>query len=96
MSRAKRILQIIAYDVQKDRTRLKISDILEKYGKRVNYSVFECMFTPTQLKRVKDKLSGLIDSRTDSVLFYQICVECYTKSIRIPENKKKISIIDFV
>lgn len=96
MGRAKRILQIIAYDVQDDRRRLKVSTILEKYGKRVNFSVFECMFTPAQLKRVREKLSALIDTGTDTILFYQICVDCYTKSLQLPEKRGRISAVELV
>ena len=32
---------LITYDIEDDKRRKKISDLLEGYGVRVNYSVFE-------------------------------------------------------
>jgi CRISPR-associated protein Cas2 len=43
MSRAKRLFCVIAYDIQDDRKRAKVSKLLEKHGYRINFSVFECM-----------------------------------------------------
>ncbi|MBR8835369.1 MAG: CRISPR-associated endonuclease Cas2 [Stigonema ocellatum SAG 48.90 = DSM 106950] len=38
-------LYVVAYDVPCDKRRKKISDLLEGYGQRVQYSVFECLLT---------------------------------------------------
>jgi CRISPR-associated protein Cas2 len=48
MKRATKIFCIVAYDVEDNRQRDKIAKLLEKYGIRINLSVFECMFTDTQ------------------------------------------------
>ena len=39
---------VIAYDIVDDKHRTKISKLLEGYGERVNYSVFECMLRHCQ------------------------------------------------
>ncbi len=36
------MLTVIAYDIAEDRRRTQVSTLLEDYGVRVNYSVFEC------------------------------------------------------
>ena len=41
MVKAKKIFCVVAYDIQDDRSRIQISKILEKYGTRNNYRVFE-------------------------------------------------------
>ena len=41
---------VIAYDIQNDKNRKKLSDILEGIGYRVNFSVFECEINETKLK----------------------------------------------
>jgi CRISPR-associated protein Cas2 len=41
-------LYVISYDIPDDKRRKKIADLLEGYGQRVQYSVFEC-----QLNREK-------------------------------------------
>jgi CRISPR-associated protein Cas2 len=87
--KAKRILQIVAYDIEDDRKRNRIAKLLEKYGVRVNRSVFECMFTPAQLLKVKENIAGKIDRKTDSVVFYHICVDCFTKTVYLPPKKQK-------
>lgn len=96
MVKAKRILQVIAYDIEDDRKRSKVAKLLEKYGARVNYSVFECMFTPVQLQKTKASVAKLIDTRTDSVVFYQICVDCYSKTVYMPDNKKEYNVVQIV
>ena len=68
---------VIAYDVQHDKIRLKVSKMLEKYGKRANKSVFECLLTQSEETKLKEKLDTLIDNETDSVLFYNLCKYCY-------------------
>ncbi len=53
MVKAKKIFCVVAYDIQDDRSRIQISKILEKYGTRINYSVFECMFTDRQFQKIQ-------------------------------------------
>ena len=46
---------VIAYDIADDCRRSRIVKHIEKYGIRVNYSVFECMLTDTQLQQLREK-----------------------------------------
>lgn len=82
--RAKKVLYIIVYDVVSDRRRSRISQILEKYGLRVNYSVFECMFTDAQLLSVQQKIGKLMVPQEDTVIYYPCCVNCFTKILYQP------------
>lgn len=68
---------VVVYDIRKDKNRDKISKLLEKYGIRVNYSVFECLFTEKQLASVQEKVVRLIDKHSDSVIYYPLCLDCY-------------------
>ena len=74
---------IITYDVQNDKRRKKISDELEAYGIRVNYSVFECQLNKTKLKKLKQKLEELVNKKEDSLRCYHICQSCIPKSFEI-------------
>ncbi len=74
---------IITYDIQNDKRRKKISDELEAYGRRVNYSVFECEFNKTKLKKLKQKLEEIVDKKEDSLRFYHLCQNCIPKSFEI-------------
>lgn len=94
--RAKKIFCVVAYDIQSDRHRARISKVLEKYGVRVNYSVFECMFTQLQFLKVQEMLLKQMQDREDSVIFYPICVNCFTKIVHYPKRRKppqKIQIV---
>ena len=94
MRRAKRIFCVVAYDVADDRRRKRISKALEKYGTRVNFSVFECMFTEIQFLKVQQLLKEKMKMKEDTIVYYPICVNCFTKIVYQPEYKKAINIVE--
>lgn len=96
MARAKKTFCVVAYDIKEDRKRARVSKILEKYGIRVNFSVFECMFTDIQLLQVQEKIKKILDKRSDTVIYYPICVNCYTKIIYQPAHRLTSRTIEIV
>lgn len=94
--RAKKIFCVVAYDIKNDRHRSCASKILEKYGVRVNYSVFECMFTRLQFVKIQEMLQKQIKDKDDSIIFYPICVNCFTKIEHYPKRRKASSKIQIV
>lgn len=60
---------LICYDVPDDRRRSKLSKLLEKYGDRVQYSVFVVDISPAKMLRLKDDARDTIDKDQDSILF---------------------------
>lgn len=89
MAKAKRVFCVVAYDVSDDRRRNRIVKILEKYGVRVNYSVYECMFTPLRFQKIQQAIFQKIDQKEDVVIYYPICVDCYTRIVYQPEREQK-------
>jgi len=67
---------MISYDIVDDTRRRIIQKILEGYGERVQYSVFECDLTESQYRRLRGEISRHIDEEEDSVRFYPLCREC--------------------
>ena len=70
---------------------------LEKYGKRINYSVYECMLTPSQELKLLNQLKKLVVKGKDQIAIYRLCVECFTKITYFPERKEsvqKIGVLD--
>ena len=65
-------LYIVAYDIPSNRRRKKVSDILEGYGKRVQYSVFELVLAKSKYDEMRRKLSRYVNSEEDSLRFYPI------------------------
>lgn len=94
--KAKRIFCVVAYDIENDKNRTRVSKILEKYGVRVNFSVFECMFTETQLLKVENNITELINEKKDSMIIYPICVDCFTRIIYHPKFKKDSNLIQII
>lgn len=93
MGRAKRIFCVVAYDISDDKIRDKVADILEKYGVRVNFSVFECLFTFAQFKNVQVKIKEKLLDRFDSVVYYPICVDCFSKIVYQPLKEREINTV---
>jgi CRISPR-associated protein Cas2 len=68
---------LITYDVdttdKEGRTRLrKVAKECVNYGQRVQNSVFECYLTYLDFVKLKTKLEKLIDSKKDSLRYYNL------------------------
>ena len=50
----------------------KVAELCERYGLRVQNSVFEVLVDAAQLAVLKSELSGVIDLDQDSVRFYRL------------------------
>ncbi|HIK21801.1 MAG TPA: CRISPR-associated endonuclease Cas2 [Synechococcus sp. M44_DOE_062] len=65
-------LYIVAYDTPCNKRRKKIADLLEAYGKRVQYSVFECVLDRGKFEELKLRLRKRINPSEDSIRFYPL------------------------
>ncbi len=68
---------LVSYDVavtsEGGKRRLRqVARECQNHGQRVQLSVFECIVDPAQWTRVKSKLEGIIDTRTDSLRYYYL------------------------
>ena len=72
---------VVVYDVTDNKQRKRLSDLLEGYGKRVNRSVFECLISsPAKMEHLKAEIAKEVDTKTDSVRIYTLCLNCIEKS----------------
>lgn len=74
---------VIAYDIADDKRRKRVSDILSRYGDRVQLSVFECRLTKKKYLRLKRKLERLIKTSEDKIYFYLLPEDVYKKTERL-------------
>jgi CRISPR-associated protein Cas2 len=65
---------VVSYDISDDRRRTKVLNLLRDYGRHVQYSVFECRLDQRQVKKMKNRLSLVIDP-SDSIRIYSLCRE---------------------
>ncbi|VAX34218.1 CRISPR-associated protein Cas2 [hydrothermal vent metagenome] len=70
---------MVCYDISDDGRRRDIQKTLEGYGKRVQFSVFDCDISDVQYRTLRDKLLSIIDKDGDSVRFYPLCNACSGK-----------------
>ncbi len=63
---------IVAYDIPSDKRRQKVANLLEGYGKRVQYSVFECVLTQAKYNELHQRLKRKIELTEDNVRFYPL------------------------
>ena len=82
--RAKRKIAIEFID---EKINPSYATILEAYGIRANYSVFELDISQKDFDDIKQKLAKLINHKTDKILFYRICRTCMAKSQSIGEGQ---------
>ena len=71
---------LISYDISSDKRRRKVVKVLEGYGFRVQFSVFECDLNRKQYIELRNRLKPLLATKTtDSIRLYHFCVECQKK-----------------
>lgn len=87
--RASKAFIVVAYDISDNKRRNKVAKLLRQYGIPVNMSVFECMITETQLINITEKISKMIDCKNDKVIYYRMCLNCYTKILYQPDRIRK-------
>ena len=66
------LLYLITYDIPVNRRRKQVADLLEGYGRRVQYSVFECVLTRNQYTELQQRLQRHILFSEDSLRFYPL------------------------
>ena len=71
---------VISYDISDDRTRRRVANVLADYGKRVQYSVFECRIDAKTLDKIIALLKPFAEGN-DSIRVYQICENCLKKAV---------------
>ena len=70
-----RRLYLISYDIANDKHRLKVMHLLEGYGERVQYSVFEVWATADELAALRKRL-GVHVKEEGSIRVYPLCATC--------------------
>ena len=85
------VFVVVSYDIANDKRRLKVMKTLEGYGRRVQYSVFECRLTAKTYAQLRQRLSRLISVKEDDVRFYQLCRSCQRSRVGLGQGKPQES-----
>ncbi len=63
---------LVCYDISEERRLARVAKTMRGFGDRVQYSVFECQFTSSDLARCRFRLGEVINHRDDQVLFVDL------------------------
>jgi CRISPR-associated protein Cas2 len=78
MPGARRSHYLITYDIASDSRRTRLSRLLEGYGDRVQYSVFEADLSRKDVQDILRSAENLV-SKGDSLRLYPACENCAGK-----------------
>jgi CRISPR-associated protein Cas2 len=76
---------VVAYDIEDDRGRARIAKVMERFGRRVQKSVFECRLDDKSLARLQRLLERELTAigGAGNIRLYRLCATCYEGSLGI-------------
>ncbi|MBW7944164.1 CRISPR-associated endonuclease Cas2 [Patescibacteria group bacterium] len=85
---------LVSYDISNDKTRTKLSKFLNKFGRKLQYSVYEIHNSPRILQNVLNEIESKYKKKfeaADSVVIWSICEGDKKKTIRYgcAQNEEK-------
>lgn len=90
----KKMIYVVSYDITCDRTRRKIAKLLEGYGIRIQYSVFECQLTEKRFKKLYREIFEIMEKDNEgSVRFYSLCKKCECKTVTIGKTLGELELL---
>jgi len=63
---------LVCYDIADDKRLRKVFQTMRNFGDHLQYSVFECQWTPTDLIHCRAALARIIHHLEDQVLFVNL------------------------
>ncbi len=66
----------IAYDIREPKRWRQVYRVVKGYGGRLQFSVFECLLSETQLAELREKLDPLLDHAADRLMIARLCPAC--------------------
>lgn len=76
---------IVAYDITSNKVRTKFSKFLKKFGRRLQYSVFEIRNSTRILNNILTEIEHVYKKKfkgSDSIIIFPTCKTCDTKTIK--------------
>lgn len=84
-------MYLVLYDIENDKLRTRFSKFLDKYGRRLQYSVFEIKNSPRILDNVKADIVNKFEDKFDqgdSVLIFAIPDSSCVAKFGYPVNEE--------
>ncbi len=87
---------VISYDISDDKLRARFSKFLEKYGHRIQYSVFEIDNSERILTNIMAEISNRFEkkfSQADSVIVFRLSNTCKVTRYGYAKNEERKMVI---
>lgn len=88
---------LICYDISERSVRYRVEKALLGYGERVQYSVFECKLSDSELHRLRQFIRRWL-KEGDKVNYFRLCIHCLrrrtTQGAMIAWQTKPFELID--
>jgi CRISPR-associated protein Cas2 len=72
---------LICYDVTDSKRRQRLAKLLDGYGCRVQYSVYEAVLNRVLFDKLAERIESVMDAETDRVAIYPLCAACAQKRL---------------
>lgn len=63
---------LLCYDIREPTRLRRVHRLMRTWGEAIQYSVFRCLLSASERRRMLEMLRQLIDERADDVRLYQI------------------------
>ena len=77
------MLVVVVYDIPDNKRRTKLSNFLEGYGRRIQYSVFECFLDLNEMQQLCQAIAKKVNTEEDNVRFYWLTPEAVSRTLTI-------------
>ncbi|KUJ94895.1 MAG: CRISPR-associated endoribonuclease Cas2 [Desulfonauticus sp. 38_4375] len=74
------MLYVVSYDISCPKRLNRVFNALKDFGVPVQYSVFECDLSLSQVEEMLERVSAILDLEEDSLLLYPVCKVCRQKT----------------
>jgi CRISPR-associated protein Cas2 len=86
---------IVSYDICEPKRLRRVATTMQNYGRRLQYSVFECLLDDSMFETLKSDLSLILNHDNDQILFISLGSEerdtnLIIKSLGLPYTEKSI------
>ena len=72
---------LAAYDIHEDSRRAKVAAALQRWGDRIQFSVFVCTVEEDDYPKLIDSVKQIIDHNADSFLVLRQCSACWERKV---------------
>ncbi len=73
---------LIAYDVADDKRRARVVKRLQNFGRRIQFSIFECDLEAVDYLRMCRKVEAVLDFKQDRLHIFPLCASCVGRAVK--------------